>query len=252
VVLVLAIALLAAGGAAVRAADNAVALPNVMCPVLTDQPARADIFTDYKGRRIHFCCKKCRADFLKNPAEYHLPPLAAAAPTAISGAPAEAHAYQEESKDFGDWLGAFHPAIVHFPVALILFAALAEIIYMFSGAWVFGAAARINILAGAAGAVIAMFLGWAAEDSYKGVARLGGAVEQVVAGGANVIEFHETFGILAASAAAAAAVLSEWSRRKDAAWLRRSWRTALFAAAVFVSAAGFFGGALVYGLDHYF
>jgi YHS domain-containing protein len=40
---------------------------NAMCPVLRDEAARADVFTSYKGREVHFCCRKCLAKFEKDP-----------------------------------------------------------------------------------------------------------------------------------------------------------------------------------------
>src|SRR4051812_45135675 len=43
---------------------------NKMCPVMTDQPTRADRFVDYQGKRIYFCCEKCIARFQKEPGKF--------------------------------------------------------------------------------------------------------------------------------------------------------------------------------------
>jgi mono/diheme cytochrome c family protein/YHS domain-containing protein len=42
---------------------------NEMCPVL-DKPIDAALFVDYEGRRIAFCCAKCKAAFQKDPKKY--------------------------------------------------------------------------------------------------------------------------------------------------------------------------------------
>jgi YHS domain-containing protein len=43
---------------------------NVICPVMTDMKAEPDIFTDYQGKRVNFCCLSCRAAFRRNPEKY--------------------------------------------------------------------------------------------------------------------------------------------------------------------------------------
>ncbi len=43
---------------------------NIFCPVMPDMKTVPDIFTDYKGKRIYFCCVNCRAAFGKNPEKY--------------------------------------------------------------------------------------------------------------------------------------------------------------------------------------
>jgi len=43
---------------------------NVICPVMTDMKVDPDIFTDYEGKRVYFCCRNCRAAFGKNPKKY--------------------------------------------------------------------------------------------------------------------------------------------------------------------------------------
>lgn len=42
---------------------------NTTCPVL-DKPADPAIHAEHEGRRVAFCCNKCKAAFLKEPAKY--------------------------------------------------------------------------------------------------------------------------------------------------------------------------------------
>jgi YHS domain-containing protein len=37
---------------------------------MTDMKAEPDIFTDYEGKRVNFCCLSCRAAFRRNPGRY--------------------------------------------------------------------------------------------------------------------------------------------------------------------------------------
>ncbi len=43
---------------------------NAICPVMPDMKADPDIFTDYEGKRVYFCCPNCRAAFRRNPEKY--------------------------------------------------------------------------------------------------------------------------------------------------------------------------------------
>jgi len=44
-------------------------IPQTICPVMGLKVNR-DIFVDYAGKRIYFCCQSCRDTFLNNPAPY--------------------------------------------------------------------------------------------------------------------------------------------------------------------------------------
>ena len=52
-------------------ADEGILLKNVetACPVMGGKP-RADLFRDYKGRRVLFCCPVCPPKFDKDPEKY--------------------------------------------------------------------------------------------------------------------------------------------------------------------------------------
>jgi YHS domain-containing protein len=51
-------------------ASEHVQVTNVMCPVMPDMKTDPDIFTDYEGKRVYFCCRNCRAAFVRNPEKY--------------------------------------------------------------------------------------------------------------------------------------------------------------------------------------
>ena len=64
VILALALAAFVAGG--VWAADPK---PQTTCPVLGGNVDK-NVYADYQGKRIYFCCKGCDAEFKKNPDKY--------------------------------------------------------------------------------------------------------------------------------------------------------------------------------------
>jgi len=43
--------------------------PQTTCPVLCGKISK-EIYTDYKGQRIYFCCTGCDAEFKKDPEKY--------------------------------------------------------------------------------------------------------------------------------------------------------------------------------------
>ncbi len=51
-------------------ASEHVQVTNVVCPVMPDMQTNPDIFTDYKGKRVYFCCRNCMAAFVRNPEKY--------------------------------------------------------------------------------------------------------------------------------------------------------------------------------------
>jgi YHS domain-containing protein len=49
---------------------NQMQITNIYCPVMPDMQRNPEIFTDYKGKRVYFCCNNCKAAFGKNPEQY--------------------------------------------------------------------------------------------------------------------------------------------------------------------------------------
>jgi plastocyanin len=142
------------------------------------------------------------------------------------------------SQTFLRWLGNFHPPAVQFPVALMVAAAAAELLFLVNGRPFFDIASRYCVWVSALGAVIAGPLGWCAggfqftDQSW-------------------VIAVHRWLGTSADVLAVATLALSELSRRRQSRALRFWFRVFLSVVAVLLLVTGFFGGAITYGLGHY-
>ncbi|MEN6336168.1 MAG: YHS domain-containing protein [Phycisphaerales bacterium] len=47
-----------------------VATEQKTCPVMEGNPIDKNIFVEYKGKKVYFCCKACPAKFLADPEKY--------------------------------------------------------------------------------------------------------------------------------------------------------------------------------------
>jgi YHS domain-containing protein len=45
------------------------AVEQTMCPVM-EGPVNQNIFTEYKGKKVYFCCSDCKAKFEADPEKY--------------------------------------------------------------------------------------------------------------------------------------------------------------------------------------
>ncbi|MCX5632693.1 MAG: YHS domain-containing protein [Phycisphaerae bacterium] len=52
---------------------QAAAAEQTICPVMGG-PVNKDIFVEYQGKKVYFCCEQCKAEFNKEPEKY-LPKL---------------------------------------------------------------------------------------------------------------------------------------------------------------------------------
>lgn len=135
------------------------------------------------------------------------------------------------------WLGKFHPAMVNFPIAMTLGAALAELLLIATGRSSFVNAGRFCLWVGSLGAILAAVLGWffggfhLVDDSW-------------------ILTTHRWLGTTTAVWSALALVVAERALRHAGA-SRARYRAMLFIGAGLVAATGFFGGTLIYGLNHY-
>ena len=124
--------------------------------------------------------------------------------------------------------------LVHFPIALVLIAAVAELVSLTAQFPEWRPVAVANIRVGAAFAVASAGAGWILASSRIVEASQG-------------LEWHRYLGLIAALAAVAAALATgEIDRPPSRLWL---YRIALFSAAACVAVAGHFGAVLVWGAD---
>src|SRR6267143_5390728 len=125
--------------------------------------------------------------------------------------------------------GRLHPLLVHFPIALILIAAIAEFVSVTTRLPGWHTVAVANVRAGAAFAVASAGAGWLLASS------------RIVEASPD-LEWHRWLGLMAALAAVAAALTTgEIDRLPRRPWL---YRIALFSAAASVAVAGHFGAVL--------
>lgn len=138
-------------------------------------------------------------------------------------------------------IGQFHPLSSHFPIALLIVALPAEIMWKLTRKPSWKATVRYCVMLGAAGAVVTATLGWcdASSLSFTGTS-------------AEVLVWHRWLGTATAIWAVLTAGLSELAhRRGNPHGLRSGFRLALVAGIFLVSAAGYLGASLIYGLNHY-
>jgi uncharacterized membrane protein len=133
------------------------------------------------------------------------------------------------------WLGKFHPLAVHFPIAMLIGAALSELLLMRTRHELFFHATRFAIWVGSLGALAAATLGW----FFAGFR---------IADEEWLMTTHRWLGTSASALALAVLFLCERAYRRSE---RQAFRLALFPLAAVVATTGFFGGALLYGIDHY-
>lgn len=152
--------------------------------------------------------------------------------TAAPAPPAPREPPRPMLERIGAFVGRFHILTVHFPIALLAAAALAELWSAARGRGVPLAAVRFTLWLGAAGAVGSAGLGWL--HAYY----MAGEPEQL-------LMWHRWLG----TAAGALAPLVAWMSERDsrAGSRRRSVRWAILALALLVGVAAHFGGTLVYG-----
>ncbi len=139
-----------------------------------------------------------------------------------------------------DVLGRFHPALVHFPVALVLMAAVAEALCVARRDGRFGEASRFMITAAAWVSVATAATGFARAGSIT-----------FTPDEAAAFSIHRVAGIVVPVLAFLAAGLAEGTRRSGQIWELFLYRIVLLLAAVTVVVAGYYGGELVYGVGFF-
>lgn len=132
------------------------------------------------------------------------------------------------------WLGPFHLLAVHFPVALLISAAIIEFCAL-HGSQVPTPSVRFCVLVGAASALITAALGWIYASSGNGTRA------------PRILGLHRWIGTATAAWAVGTAFFSGREERRG---VRTAWfRAWLWFGAVLVAAEGHLGGMLVHGDD---
>jgi uncharacterized membrane protein len=143
------------------------------------------------------------------------------------------------------WLGKFHPLAAHTPIAVLMAAAIAEMLYLKYPSPALTGAARFCAVLGAIGAVVTAALGWAMASTHTS---------------SDLLETHRQLGTIAGIVVIPIALFGEWGARRagrDPAapdWTGPSrwvFRLMIFAIAAFIGFTAHMGGALHWGEDFF-
>jgi uncharacterized membrane protein/mono/diheme cytochrome c family protein len=174
-----------------------------------------------------------------------VPEVESAAPAGASG-PAPAAAQSESPAPTSpkpaeplrpeQVVGHSHPVLVHFPIALILAALLAELLFLVTRSPGLGGASAFCAVLGCLGAAASCVSGWIFADleGYRD---------------SHAVMFVHRWGGIAATALSALAVLLLLRARKREG-SRLPYLLVLLLCAALVSLVGHYGGVLVYGEEH--
>lgn len=131
--------------------------------------------------------------------------------------------------------------VVHFPIALLLLAALCEFLPLRGRREQLAFTARFSLWVGALSALAAASLGWidalGVGDSYVGFS-------------AGVLSAHRWVGTATAAAAGFALLAGERFQRTARRSWRRGYRLSLLVVVLLVGATAHLGGSLIYGWDY--
>jgi uncharacterized membrane protein len=168
------------------------------------------------------------------------PPAASATLPPVAPPPEEVAAESTApppGRHFRRWVGKFHLLLLHFPIALLVAAAVGEFWSVVRQSGVPGPAVRYGVLFGATSTVTTVALGWLHALSGHG------------AGVPRLLTLHRWLGTAAAVCVVVTAVLSERDARRGVRSLPA--RALLFVGALLVGLTGHFGGLLVHGEDFF-
>lgn len=140
--------------------------------------------------------------------------------------------------------GFLHPAIVHFPIALILFSAMAVIVSYLGGGDNAKRVALACLLFGALSAIVSSVAGWgfAMEKGYNDTSLFpSGSMSET----ASLLYRHRWMGVTTATLStivALIAIVASFGKKSG-----HLWRFGVIGCAIMVSIVGHQGGELVYG-----
>lgn len=157
-------------------------------------------------------------------------PPQAASPNATANEPAQS-APAAHSPEYANLLNNLHPATVHFPIALLLFAALSELLFAARGSARMRHAAEIAAAAGGVTASLAALFGWIHTGIWLG--------------GDGAMQWHRWLG----TGLGMAGPLIAWTAL-SAGQKRGVFRVLLALSAITVLAQGWLGAELGHGAGH--
>lgn len=131
------------------------------------------------------------------------------------------------------FMGRLHPMIVHFPIALLIFAAILELFTLKKFNSKFRPAIQLLVLIGAVSAIIAAIFGWLLADSD--------AIE------GELVDLHQQVGIATAVLSLLVLFFLQKTTKTHKSNQILIYRSFLFFAALGVSISGHFGASLTHG-----
>jgi len=69
VTVLLLFALVSIAGPALAVEKSSKGTPQEYCPVMGGKIDK-NVYADYEGKRVYFCCTSCKQEFMKNPEKY--------------------------------------------------------------------------------------------------------------------------------------------------------------------------------------
>ncbi|MDX5340167.1 MAG: DUF1549 domain-containing protein, partial [Cyclobacteriaceae bacterium] len=142
--------------------------------------------------------------------------------------------------DGGFWLsqlfGRLHPMLVHFPIALVLVAAVMELFTIGNFRHSFRSGIRFLVLLGAVSAVLSAGLGWLLVEN-EGIT-------------GTSLDIHRILGIVSAFLAVGLLILLRQIDFKSTPTRIKTFRFFLFLTGIGIGAAGHFGASLTHGEDY--
>jgi uncharacterized membrane protein len=132
-----------------------------------------------------------------------------------------------------EFFGKLHPTVVHFPIAILLFSALLELLSIKKYNSKFRPAIILSVYIGTSSAIVSAIFGLllASSDDTKG----------------QVLDLHKWSGIASSVGGVLSSIILYFIEKKRDFNLTRIYRFLLFATAAGVSFAGHFGGTLTHG-----
>ena len=164
------------------------------------------------------------------PAEVEAAPTQDSSPSASPEKPTEP-GLAAHSPEYANLLTNLHPATVHFPIALLLFAALAELLFAARGSERMRSAAEITAVAGGITASLAALFGWIHTGIWLG--------------GDGAMQWHRWLG----TSLGIAGPLIAWVAL-SAGERRGAFRLLLALSAIILLAQGWLGAELGHGAGH--